>query len=122
MLSASRMQELEKRVKDVVCSICTERRPDGSCDLTATECPVTVHLPRLVDIATSVRSDSMAAYLQKVREEVCTVCRSPLFANGGCDFREEGHCALDAYLLPIIEVIDGSLKEWNLNGVRKGVA
>ena len=114
MMSTQRMQELEKRVKDVVCPICTERRPDGSCELTSTQCPVTVHLPRLVEITLSVGSGSMAAYAQRVREDVCTVCRSALFARGKCDYRDEGHCALDAYLLPIIEVIDGSLAEWGI--------
>ena len=112
MLSAWQMQELERRVKAVICPVCTERRPDGSCELTDRECPVMVHLPRLVEITASVHSDSMDAYAEKVRAEVCTVCRSALFSGAVCESRQEGRCALDAYLLPIIQVIDDCLTRW----------
>ncbi|MBI4455290.1 MAG: hypothetical protein HY644_05255 [Acidobacteria bacterium] len=109
MLSMQELKELEQKVKDVICPVCTERRPDGTCELTEQECPISVHLPRLVQIVSSVHSNRMEDYVQKVRDDVCSICRTTLSPRGQCNWRAEGHCALDAYLLPIVEVIDDFL-------------
>lgn len=111
MLSLEEMQTLEERVKAVICPVCTDRRPDGTCELTEQECPISIHLPRLVAVVNSVDSDRMADYVEKVREDICSICRSALSPQAECDWRNEGHCALDAYLLPIVQVIDDFLAE-----------
>lgn len=111
MLTTSELQQLERKVKDLICPVCTERRPDGSCELTEQECPITMHLPRLLDLVGSVHSDRMQDYVEKVRSDICSVCRTTLSPIGQCDYRQEGRCALDAYLLPIVEVIDNFLSE-----------
>lgn len=114
MLTREQQQELERRLQDVVCRFCVERGPEGDCSLTAVkQCPITVHLPRLVEVASKVESDSMTDYVDQVRKDVCGVCE---FCESpeDCPPRAEGHCALDAYLLPVFEIIDAYFKEKNL--------
>lgn len=108
-MDTSELRKLERNIKGVICPLCTERRPDGSCELTEQECPITIYLPRLLEVVSSVQSDRMEDYVEKVRSDICSICRSSLSPSGKCDYREEGHCALDAYLLPIVEIIDGFL-------------
>ncbi len=120
MLTPQELEELNQRLNQVICPVCTERKADGSCGLSESEqCPIRIHLPRLVEITSSVHSDRMHDYVQKVREDVCSTCRSALFPRGGCDFREEGHCALDAYLLVIVQTIDDFLAEKKLASMLK---
>lgn len=112
MLTLHEMQELKRRLDRVICPVCTEVKADGTCGLeTPDQCPIWLHLPRLVEITASTRSPRMNEYVERVRQEVCTNCRSALFPRGRCDVREEGHCALDAYLLPIVTTIDDYLLE-----------
>jgi hypothetical protein len=112
MLTALELEELTSRLHQVVCTICTDRKSDGSCGLTEMEqCPIWMHLPRLVEITNSVKSNRMEDYSRKLREEVCSVCRSAQLPRGECDVRDEGHCALDAYLLVIIQTIEDFLAE-----------
>ncbi|MFQ5928848.1 MAG: hypothetical protein ACE5MK_04060 [Acidobacteriota bacterium] len=110
MLTKRELQQLDRRLKDLICSECIVA---GTCTSPLGECPISLHLPRLVEVVRSVQSDRMEPYVQKVREDVCTLCRSALFPRGECDFREEGHCVLDAYLLPIVTTIDDFLGEKN---------
>lgn len=121
MLTTQELQELKQRLDQVICPVCTEVRPDGTCGLSELEqCPIWIHLPRLVEIVTSFQSDRMDGYVQKVREEICTNCRSALFPRGECDFRQEGHCALDAFLLVIVETIEDFLAEKTARSVING--
>ncbi len=50
-------------------------------------------------------------HLPEEAPDVCAVCRSAEFHNRTCDVREEGQCALDAYLPLIVDTIDDFLKE-----------
>lgn len=112
MLSAAELEELDRRLKDLICPVCIERRIDGTCSLSALrQCPITMHLPGLVSVTESVHSNRMDAYIQAVREQICANCRAPLFPRGGCDARREGRCALDAYLLLIVQGIDDYLAQ-----------
>lgn len=112
MLQPWEMEGLRGRLKEVICPVCIERRPDGRCGLTLLErCPIDTHLHRLVAITESVKSDRMEDYVQKVRQDVCSICRNRLFRRTGCNVRREGHCALDAYLLIIVQTIDEYLSK-----------
>lgn len=112
MLTSQESRELEDRLKSLICPICPELQPNSLCGLKKLDrCPISIHLDGLVHIVSSVHSDRMEHYVQKVRDEVCSTCRNPLFPRTGCDLRREGHCALDAYLLPIVEVVDDFLIE-----------
>ncbi len=106
------LQELDRRLKERICPVCVERGPKGTCNLWELEkCPITLHPPRLVEVVRSVHSDQMEDYLEKVRQDICTNCESALSPLGQCDVRNSGHCALDAYLLLIVQIIDDFLAE-----------
>jgi RNase P subunit RPR2 len=106
------LQELDRRLKELICPVCVERGPKGTCNLSDLEqCPITLHLPGLVEVVRSVHSDQMEDYLEKVRQDICTNCQSALSPVGQCDVRNAGHCALDAYLLLIVQIIDDFLAE-----------
>ena len=106
------LQELERRLKEQICPVCIERGVDGSCNLwDLNECPITSHLPRLVEVVRSVHSDLMEDYVERVRQDICSNCESALSPLGKCDVRNEGHCALNAYLLLIVQIIDDFLAE-----------
>jgi hypothetical protein len=98
---------LKNRLNAVICPICTERRADGSCGLDRIEeCPITTHLDALVYTAVTLHSDRMDDYVEALRKDVCTTCRHREQPVDRCDVRLEGHCALDSYLLPALEVVD----------------
>lgn len=106
------LQELDRRLKEIICPVCVERGPTGTCNLSDLEqCPITLHLPGLVEVVRSVHSDQMEDYLEKVRQDICPTCQSALSPIGQCDVRNAGHCALDAYLLLIVQIIDDFLAE-----------
>lgn len=108
MLALAEMETLKRRLSQVVCPACTESKPDGSCGLEEPDqCPMWVQLPRLVKVVKAVQSPRMDPYLRKVREDVCANCRA--LQDGRCDARDEGRCALDAYLLVIVQTIEGFL-------------
>ncbi len=104
------LRELDRRLKEIICPICVERGPKATCNLwDLEECPITLHLPRLVEVVRTVHSDQMKAYVEKVRQDICTTCQSALSPLGQCDVRDAGHCALDAYLLLVVQTIDDFL-------------
>jgi hypothetical protein len=105
-------QELKKRLDAVICPVCTERREDGSCGLDRTsECQIATHLDGLLYAAATVNSDRADPYVDAVRNAVCENCRYKATTSDRCDVRLEGHCALDAYLLPVLEVVDDFIAE-----------
>jgi hypothetical protein len=106
------LQELDRRLKEDICSVCVDQGPKGTCNLQELEeCPITLHLPRLVEVGRSVHSDQMEDYVEKVRQDICSTCASALSPLGQCDVRDAGHCALDAYILLIVQIIDDFLAE-----------
>lgn len=106
------LQKLDRRLKEIICPICVERGPKATCNLwDLEECPITLHLPRLVEVVRSVDSDQMSDYVEKVRRDICTTCQSALSPLDQCDVRNAGHCALDAYLLLVVQIIDDFLAE-----------
>lgn len=105
MLALAEMESLKGRLAQVICPVCTESKPDGSCGLKEPDqCPMWVQLPRLIEITRTVQSTRMDAYIRKVREDVCPNCLA--LPDGHCEARDEGRCALDAYLLVIVQTIE----------------
>jgi hypothetical protein len=103
---------LKDRLHAVICPVCTERRADGSCGLERIdECPITTHLDSLVYAAVTIQSPRMDEYVGALRKDICPTCRHRTLPSDRCEIRGEGHCALDSFLEPALEVVDDFLTE-----------
>lgn len=105
-------EELKSRLQAAICPVCTERRENGSCGLDRiSECPITTHLDGLVYTAVTVKSGRMDKYVDAIRKSICPNCRHRVEPVESCDVRVEGHCALDSYLMPALDVVDDFIAE-----------
>jgi len=100
------LEELEQIVRDQICRVCSDRKLDGSCGL---EDPGTCALfrlfPQVARAIQSTHSDDICDYVRAIREQVCTICEQQA-ADGSCETRDSVACALDAYLLLIVDAIE----------------
>jgi hypothetical protein len=100
------LAELESIVRNKICSVCTERTVDGQCGLDAPiDCALFRLFPELAQAIQSVNSDDIQQYLDAIRRSVCTVCAEQA-SDGSCETRQEVRCALDAYLLLVVDAIE----------------
>jgi hypothetical protein len=53
----------------------------------------------------SVQSDDIQQYLDAIRRGVCSICVDQA-ADGSCQTRQQVRCALDAYLLLVVDAIE----------------
>jgi hypothetical protein len=53
----------------------------------------------------SVKSDDIQQYLDAIRRDVCAVC-SDRASDDSCETRQQVRCALDAYLLLVVDAIE----------------
>jgi hypothetical protein len=53
----------------------------------------------------SVHSDDIRQYIDAIRRQVCSVCTEQA-ADGSCETRQQVQCALDAYLLLVVDAIE----------------
>ncbi len=100
------LEELEKIVRDQICRVCSDRKVDGSCGLEEPEtCALFRLFPQVAQAIQSTHSDDIRDYVQAIRQQVCTICEAQA-ADGACETREKVACALDAYLLLIVDAIE----------------
>ena len=105
---ARTLEELEAIVRERICRVCTERTVDGACGLDdPSECSLFRLFPQVARAVQSTYSDDIRDYIRAIREQVCSVCHGQT-PDGECESRKEVRCALDAYLLPIIDAIEES--------------
>jgi len=98
--------ELEAIIRDQVCRVCSDRRVDGACGLEDPgRCALFRMFPQVARAVQSTHSDDIRDYVQAIREQVCSVCEEQA-SDGSCDPRENVSCALDAYLLLIVDAIE----------------
>ena len=89
-----------------VCTVCLDRRDDGSCGLPGGKvCAMKRHLPLVLEVVHSVDSRHMDEYVQAVEAEVCRRC-SEQGPDGRCPVRDHGSCALYAYLPLVIDAVE----------------
>ena len=50
-------------------------------------------------------SENIDDYIQAIRENVCSACVEQRL-DGSCELRDQVRCALDAYLLPVVDAIE----------------
>jgi hypothetical protein len=100
------LAEIETTVRDRICRVCSDRTADGNCGLEQpSACALFRLFPQVAQAIQSVQSDDIADYIQAIRQGVCSVCNDQL-ADGSCETRSQVQCALDAYLLLIVDVIE----------------
>ena len=89
-----------------ICAYCVDRDADGRCGRDAAEsCALLVHVDLVVKAVLSVGESAYTKpYLEAIVRNVCPECRQD--ASGVCVLRDAGHCNLDAYLVPILEVVE----------------
>jgi hypothetical protein len=100
------LAELESIVRNRICSVCTERLAAGGCGLEKTEsCALFDLFPRVAKAIQSTNSNDIHEYIEAIRRDVCPVCLDQ-DSDGSCERRLQVRCALDAYLLPVVDAIE----------------
>jgi hypothetical protein len=89
-----------------VCSVCLDGADDGSCGLGGDRtCVIERDLPRLVEAVLAVHSGRMDEYVAAVEAQICGRCTEQ-DAQGLCQLRQKGECALSTYLPLIVDAIE----------------
>jgi hypothetical protein len=98
--------ELEAIVRKRICNLCTERTVQGQCGLDEpSNCALFQLFPQVAQAIQSVSSDDIHDYIEAIRASVCSVCRHQE-SDGSCETRQMVQCALDAYLLLVVDAIE----------------
>jgi hypothetical protein len=92
-------------IRSHVCSVCLDQGDDGGCGLRGRMCAIEAHLPRLVQILSSIDSPRMDEYVTAVEKEICGTCEHQ-DAAGLCGLRKAGECALYTYLPLVVDAIE----------------
>jgi hypothetical protein len=98
--------ELEAIVRNRICGVCTERTKEGGCGLEQpSSCAMFQLFPKVARAIQSVNSDDIGPYIDAIRRDVCSVCQERAL-DGTCETRQQVNCALDAYLVLVVEAIE----------------
>lgn len=100
------LRPYREAIRERICAFCLDHTHDGECNRPAEDpCALETHLDVLVDkILSTEPSEEIAPYIASLRLDLCPTCRQD--EDGRCPMRELAHCALDSYVLPVIEVIE----------------
>jgi hypothetical protein len=100
------LAELEAIIRNKICSVCTARTADGDCGLEEpSSCALFRLFPQVAEAIQSVKSDDINPYLEAIRRNVCSVCTDQA-RDGSCETRQQVQCALDAYLILVVDAIE----------------
>jgi hypothetical protein len=114
------LAELETIVRNRICNVCTDRAADGNCGLEQpSSCALFRLFPQVAHAIQSVRSDDIQHYIDAIRRNVCSICIDQS-GDGSCETRQHVACALDAYLLLVVDAIEEATgKTFNRTGLPK---
>ena len=99
-------EQLETVVRERICSVCSDRTVEGECGREEpSSCALFRLFPEVAKAITNTQSDDIRDYVEAIRHGVCSVCRSE-WADGSCDNRAQVQCALDAYLMLVVDAIE----------------
>jgi hypothetical protein len=109
-LSPEQLEPYRKAIHEKICTLCNDRDGRGGCARPAEDpCALTTHLDLIVDSILGVGgSPEVEPYIRALRTKNCPHCRQD--AAGNCALRDLAQCAPDAYVLPVIEVIEDVAK------------
>ncbi len=98
--------QLEVIIRDKLCRVCSSRTVDGNCGLEdPAACALFRLFPQVAQAIQSVESNDINDYIEAIRRNVCSVC-SDQARDGSCEIRQQVQCALDAYLLIVVDAIE----------------
>jgi hypothetical protein len=104
-VSDERYQACREAIRRRVCAVCLDSADDGSCRLSGVwTCVIDSHLRQLLEAVEDVRSGRERTVEAAVERRVCRVCRER-GAGPSCQPRENGRCALVAYLPLIVRAL-----------------
>jgi hypothetical protein len=105
-LTPERLRQLEQRFREKICTVCIDRKPDGTCDYDEQgSCTLMQKIPEAVEAVSRIDSPYLEPYIQSLRKKVCEQCLLR-DANGECGPRDTDRCMLDSYLPLVVEVIE----------------
>lgn len=111
------IEQLEVIVRKKVCTDCRQRSAEGACAQHEPErCSLFSLFPLVVQAIAATDSDRVEAYLEAIRENVCSVCVDQKL-DGTCPQRNV--CALNAHLPAVIEAIEEAMGK---TLIRQGIA
>lgn len=97
--------KMESVVRNIVCELCVERTATTACGLEAGPgCALFEFFPLVTQAIASVKSGDVNDYVAAIRREVCRVCPGEA-PDGVCEARRQARCALDAYLLLVVDAV-----------------
>jgi hypothetical protein len=98
--------ELEAIVRSKLCGVCSDRTTEGQCGLeNPANCALFRLFPEVARAIQSTHSDDINDYVAAIRKQVCSICGDQT-KDGYCDKRHHVDCALDAYLLLVVDTIE----------------
>jgi hypothetical protein len=112
------LAQLEQMVRNRICSVCTERTVNGECGMEEpANCALFRLFPQVAEAIQAVDSGDIRDYIDAIRSRVCALCHDQA-ADGSCETRQQVRCALDAYLLPVVDAIEEATgKTFNKKGM-----
>jgi hypothetical protein len=86
--------------------VCSDRTVTGDCGLEDPgSCALFRLFPEVAKAIQSVKSTDINRYIEAIRANVCSVCEERA-ADGSCETRQRVRCALDAYLVAVVDAIE----------------
>jgi hypothetical protein len=115
--------ERELIIRNRICRICTDRTVNGECGLEEPEsCALFRLFPQVAEAIRTVQSNDINQYIEAIRRNVCSVC-SEQASDGSCETRQQVRCALDAYLVLIVDAIEEATgKTFDRQGLTEAAA
>jgi hypothetical protein len=107
----SSLAELETIVRNRICGVCSERNANGTCGLPdPAGCALFQLFPQVAQAILATDSPDIRNYIEAIRRGVCSVCAAQ-DSGGNCEVRREVRCALDSYLLLVVDTIEEATRK-----------
>ena len=105
-LHPNEIRRLEERIREKICAVCIDHKPDGSCDpRNGGDCMLMEKLPEAARAVLGVTSGRIEPYIEALRKHVCSDC---LFSqvDGTCIPRDTDRCVLNSYFPLFVDAIE----------------
>ncbi len=107
-----------KRTYNILCRIdtevapnCMHRLPGDKCQepIPGFVCPISSNVDLIIEAVSSVSSDLMEPYIEKLRLKVCGECR--METDGHCRLRDDANCCLYSFFPLIVDIVEQEMGE-----------